>query len=438
MKDYYFIGIKGSGMSALAQVLHDLGNFVQGSDVDTSFFTEKPLIERGIRILTFNKNNISNIKPNSVVIASNAISNNHMEVVEARRRALTIIRYDEAVSQLVDRYISIGLSGVHGKTTTTGLLAHVIDALPNTHCSFIIGDGTGKGVKATYQYFIYESCEYRRSFLKYHPNYCIVTNIDFDHPDYFSGLDDVQHAFHEMIQQVKEYVVACGDDIKVREVCSTKQKVLYYGFQENNDLIAYGIVTKDQGTEFQCRYKGVELGKFFVPLFGNHNVLNALAVIGMMIVIKKDYLEQIKDAFKSFPGVKRRFQEYVWSSNIVIDDYAHHPTEIVATLQAVRAKYKDRKVVAIFQPHTYSRLKKFLPQFAEALSKADAIYILDIYGSEREPYSADVNISSQDLIQSIERAKKYRKDLMKKYHKSVLLFMGGAAVDKYIYKLIKR
>lgn len=431
MKNYYLIGIKGAGMSALAQVLYDLGYNVQGSDVDTFFYTQKPLEERGIRIFPFHKNNVWNISLDSIVIVSNAFKD-HVEVVEAQRRGLTILLYKEALSRFVNQHTSIGVAGVHGKTTTTGLLAHVFDSLPDTRSSFIIGDGTGKGVKDS-EFFIFESCEYKRSFLQYRPDYCIVTNIDFDHPDYFFGLDDVQHAFQEMIQQVKKCIVAYGDDARVREICSIKSKVLYYGFKENNDLIAYDIVVKDQGTEFQCRYKGKQLGKVFIPLFGNHNVLNTLAVIGISLINKKDF-EQIKIFFRSFPGVKRRFQEYLWKNNVVIDDYAHHPTEIIATIQSVKAKYKNRKIVAIFQPHTYSRLKRFLPQFADALSRADETYLLDIYGSARE---SDLNeISIQDLMKLIPGAKMYHEKEMK-HEKSVLLFMGGAAVDKYIFKLIR-
>lgn len=210
-------------------------------------------------------------------------------------------------------------------------------------------------------------------------------------------------------------------------------KALFYGLESHNELIARNIVSTEQGTQFDCWYHGLLLGTFYIPMYGTHNVLNALAVIGMSIVNGQD-LELVKKAMGTFRGVKRRFEERFWRDNIIIDDYAHHPTEITATIEAVRAKYPDRKVVAIFQPHTHSRFQKFLHSFADSLSLADEVKLLPIYGSEREQHIEPADI--QDLVSLIAGSRLYDEESIKSYHDTVLLFMGGAVVDKYIFSLI--
>lgn len=227
-KKFHFIGIKGAGMSALAQVLHDMGYEVQGSDRTDHFFTEMPLLQRKIKIFPFSVQNIDDLSQDTIVVASNAYQADHEEVRAVYQKGLSFLRYNEMVSQLVAKYTSIGIAGTHGKTTTTGLLSHVFHSIPMSPSSYIIGDGTGKGIPNS-QYFLYESCEYQRTFLAYHPDYCIVTNIDFDHPDYFSGIQDVKQAFQQMIQQVKKYLVICGDDPNIRSICTDEGTVLWFG-----------------------------------------------------------------------------------------------------------------------------------------------------------------------------------------------------------------
>lgn len=243
MTVYHFVGIKGSGMSALAQILHDIGYEVQGSDVEKRFFTQQALEDAGIKILPFNR---ENIHPGLTVIAGNAFPDTHEEIDEAMKRGIPVIRYHKFLGEFLKNFTSVAVTGAHGKTSTTGLLAHVMHEIKPT--SYLIGDGTGKGVPGA-EYFVFEACEYRRHFLSYHPDYAIMTNIDFDHPDYYANIDDVFSAFQEMALQVKKGIIAYGDDEQLQKI-QAKVPVVFYGFEEGNDFQARNIVTEPQGTKF--------------------------------------------------------------------------------------------------------------------------------------------------------------------------------------------
>ena len=235
MTIYHFVGIKGSGMSALAQILHDMNFDVQGSDVEKRFFTQLALEQSGIKILPFQK---ENIKPGMTIIAGNAFPDTHEEIQEAMKLGLPIIRYHRFLGDFMQNFTSVAVTGAHGKTSTTGLLAHVIKGAKPT--SYLIGDGTGKGEEDS-KYFVFEACEYRRHFLSYFPDYAIMTNIDFDHPDYFANIDDVFSAFQEMAVQVKKGIFAYGDDEQLQKI-QAKVPVLFYGFDEENDYQAKNLV----------------------------------------------------------------------------------------------------------------------------------------------------------------------------------------------------
>lgn len=198
MTVYHFVGIKGTGMSPLAQILHDTGYTVQGSDIEKHIFTQKALEERNIKILPFDPDNI---QPGMTVIAGNAFPDTHPEIERALSEGIPVIRYHKFLGEYMDSFTNVAITGAHGKTSTTGLLAHVMQAAKPT--SYLIGDGSGMG-KENSEYFVFEACEYRRHFLSYHPDYAIMTNIDFDHPDYFSDIDDVFDAFQNMALQVKK------------------------------------------------------------------------------------------------------------------------------------------------------------------------------------------------------------------------------------------
>ncbi|WP_102026745.1 UDP-N-acetylmuramate--L-alanine ligase [Salirhabdus sp. Marseille-P4669] len=423
MTIYHFIGIKGTGMSALAQILHDTGENVQGSDIDKHFFTQDALEKRNIKMMAFSENNITE---GLTIIAGNAFSDDHEEVVKAKELGLPFYRYHEFLGEWLQNYISIGVTGSHGKTSTTGLLAHVLSQVEPT--SYLIGDGTGVGEENS-KYFVFEACEYRRHFLAYEPDYAIMTNIDFDHPDYFTSVEDVFDAFQEMAMKVKKGIIACGDDEQLQQI-QTKVPVVYYGLSEGNDFQAKNIQETEHGTSFDVFVRNTYYDTFEIPFFGTHNVLNALSVIALC-QYEGIEAENIKE-IKNFKGVKRRFTEKQWeNSQILIDDYAHHPTEIQATIDAARKKYPTKDIVAIFQPHTFTRTKTFMQQFADSLNLADHVYLCEIFGSAREKAAT---LTIKDLQEKVENSSVLElgnTEVLKLHENSVLIFMGAGDIQKY-------
>ena len=225
---YHFIGIKGSGMAALAMIMHDLGNEVQGSDVDHHLFTEDALREKNIKILSFDENNIDK---DMIVVIGNAFDDTNVEVKKTLELGTKHYNYYELLRELVFNYESVAICGCHGKTTTTALISHVFDDLVGAN--YLIGDGTGHARNSN-KYFFLEACEYKRHFLFYYPKYIILTNIELDHVDYYKDLDDMKNAYEEFLRQCDSYVIACGDDENVRSL-STDKELIYYGFNENNE-----------------------------------------------------------------------------------------------------------------------------------------------------------------------------------------------------------
>ncbi|QYA39518.1 UDP-N-acetylmuramate--L-alanine ligase [Macrococcoides caseolyticum] len=419
---YHFVGIKGSGMSALAHILFDMGETVQGSDIEKEFFTEKSLREKGITILPFNQ---ENIKEGMTIIAGNAFNDDHEEIVRAHELGLTVTRYHDFLGNFMSQYTSVAVTGSHGKTSTTGLLSHVMNGDKKT--SYLIGDGTGMGMPGS-EYFAFEACEYRRHFLSYSPDYAIITNIDFDHPDYFASMSDVFNAFQEMTKKVKKAIVACGDDENLRDI-KADIPIYYYGFKEDNKVVAKNMKTTPQGTQFEVYIDGELFDTFVTPMYGDHQVLNALAVITICHLEGLDNAA-VKHALSTFGGVKRRFSEKIQDEQILIDDYAHHPTEIKATLQSAHLKYPERKVIAIFQPHTFSRTSAFLEDFANSLKLADKVYLCDIFGSVRED-SGELTIGDlQILIPGAELINESNVNLLKQYKDAVVIFMGAGDIQK--------
>ncbi|PZK99948.1 UDP-N-acetylmuramate--L-alanine ligase [Staphylococcus aureus] len=422
MTHYHFVGIKGSGMSSLAQIMHDLGHEVQGSDIENYVFTEVALRNKGIKILPFDANNI---KEDMVVIQGNAFASSHEEIVRAHQLKLDVVSYNDFLGQIIDQYTSVAVTGAHGKTSTTGLLSHVMNGDKKT--SFLIGDGTGMGLPES-DYFAFEECEYRRHFLSYKPDYAIMTNIDFDHPDYFKDINDVFDAFQEMAHNVKKGIIAWGDDEHRRKI-EAGVPIYYYGFKESDDIYAQNIQITDKGTAFDLYVDGEFYDHFLSPQYGDHTVLNALAVIAISYLEKLD-VTNIKEALETFGGVKRRFNETTIANQVIVDDYAHHPREISATIETARKKYPHKEVVAVFQPHTFSRTQAFLNEFAESLSKADRVFLCEIFGSIRENTGA---LTIQDLIDKIEGASLINEDsinVLEQFDNAVILFMGAGDIQK--------
>lgn len=377
-------------MATLANLLHDLGNTVSGyDDVKDYKFTQTGLDERGIPIY-YDSNH--DIDKDTIVTYSKAFSDDHKEIIRVKELGLTIKPYNEIIGDLTDIFETISVSGTHGKTTTSSLITHVLN---NTYgCNYFIGDGSGHADKNN-KYFVIESDEFNRHFLAYHPTYSIITNIELEHTECYKDIDDIIKTFEQFAKNTKKGLIVCGDNINIRKINFDKE-VIFYGFNDDNDVVAKNITFDASGASFDCTINGNLLGHFDLPLYGKHMVLNALACITMCSKLGIGY-EKIHDLLKTFKNAKRRFAEEVYGDIVIIDDYAHHPTEIKATVNSIKNKEFNKSWV-VFQPHTYSRTSKLLDDFADSLLGFDNIIITDIYAAREDN---TYNISAQDLVNKI-------------------------------------
>ena len=430
MSKYHFIGIKGSGMSSLAQIAYDMGNEVQGSDEETYFFTQEKLEQRNIPMFSYG---VENIKEGYDVILGNAFDETHAEYRRAKELGLKTYTYSQFLGKLLSEIPSIAVTGAHGKTTTTTMVSNIFKH--NHITSYLIGDGTGHGEKHS-EFMIAEACEYYRHFLAYHPNYAIVTNIDFDHPDYFNDEHDMFDAFQSFVNQVKDTVVICGDDRLASQLKPTTAKTIKYGFNEGNDYQIKNVQTTSEHSKFDV-YKNSELlGTFTMAVFGLHDISNATSAIALAD-INGISVEKIKESLDQYKPAERRFSEHKIGNNVIVDDYAHHPSEIKATIDSARRKYEGKEVIAIFQPHTYTRTAKFLNEFSESLETADKVFLCPIFASVRE----------KEKIVGIEDLQKVTKDAQiinsendfdkLNFDNSVFLFMGAGNINKLCHKFIE-
>lgn len=417
MKKYYFVGIKGSGMSALAQLLHDYGHDVSGYD-DTKHYTytEDELIKRNIQIYY----SPIQLEQDVVVVKSAAVRYNHEQILIAKENNLVVKEYFELLSELTKAHKTIAISGTHGKTTTTALISNILKE--HEGVNYIIGDGTGKGNKES-DLFVIEACEFKRHFLNYHPTYTVITNIEYEHVEYYKSIDDVIDAFQNFVNQTKSTVVAYGEDENIKKIKSNNIK--YYGFNDECDIVAKNIAMNEKGSKFDVYINKAFFGTFDTPLYGNHMILNALSVI-YICFLENVNLEKIQKGLMSFSGAKRRFNETIIGDIVSIDDYAHHPTEITATIESARQKYPNKKIVAVFKPNTYSRTKELYNDFAKALMKADDVYITDIY-CDRELPEEFPGVTSDLIIKNVTNAKHIKEDnldVLLNYKNAVMLFMS--------------
>ena len=416
---YYFIGIKGSGMSSLAQIMHDLGYKVTGSDKPDHFFTEAGLIEKGIPFHEFNPDMITK---DMIIVQGNAFNDEHPEVKKAHELGLKIFTYQEMIAEITNDTKLVAVCGCHGKTTTTTMMKTVLEPFG---VNYLIGDGTGYAKKGS-DYFALEACEYKRHFLAYNPYYTIVTNIELDHTDYYKDLDDVMDAFTEFVSKTRKAVIMCGDDVNNRKV-KTDKPVYYYGFDENNDIVVKNITHDEETTKADVYIKSKLYDTYIFPFVGDHLLLNVLGVITVCYLenLPKDV---VKNQVSKIKHAKRRFIEEKFRNNILIDDYAHHPTEVKVTIEAARKKYPDREIVALFKDHTRSRVQYFHKEFDDALNLADKAFVLDI-GEDRKELGYD-GVSCMDIIKDLKNGEyisleEIDKLLPYKDTNAVLLFMSS-------------
>ncbi len=421
---YYMVGIKGTGMSALALLLSDLGYEIVGyDDAKEHRFTEDKLIQRGIKIYNETNDAIDN---ETVVIYSPALRlDTHPELIKAKNMGVKIYEYEEMIGKLSKKYRTICISGCHGKTTTTSMLSHIMTDMVG--CNYIIGDGQGHGDKGS-DTFILESCEYRRHFLFYEPEYVIITNIEMDHTDYYKSMDDMILAYQEFANKANKIIIACGDDPYTHSL-EVNPQIYYYGLNDDNDIQARDIEYRNDGTSFDVFVEEEYYGHFDLPLFGKHMLLNALAVIAVCHYERFDAKEVAK-SLKTFKGAERRFKETILFDNVIIDDYAHHPTEVRVTIKAARQKYPNKKIIAVFKPHTFSRVEEFADDFADALNLADKAYVMDINYDREDPddYPSINAYTIIDKLNNGDYIEQGMADKLLQYENAVILFMSSKEI----------
>lgn len=429
---YHFVGIKGTGMSSLAQIMNELGYEVNGSDIEKHFFTEEGLIARNIEITTYDE---SNIKEGMIIIKGASIKDDNPEIVKAEELGLKIYTYNEFLGKLTEKFKSICIAGCHGKTTTTAMASLVLNEIKGVN--YLIGDGTGYAHEGN-EFFILESCEYKRHFLSYHPYYAVITNIDLDHVDYYKDIDDVIDAYRKFANSAEKMVIACGDD-PYTHTLEINPPIFYYGLDEDNDIKAINVNYKEDGTSFEVEVEGNYYGFFDLPIYGKHQLLDALAVISICYYERMD-AKEVNKIFKTFKGAKRRFTETIVGENVVIDDYAHHPNEMKSTLKAIAQKYPNKKVVAIFQPHTFSRTDEFKEEFAKVLNMADKSFVMDIHPA-REAQEDYPGVTSDLIIDNLENGDHINIDEADKLYKekdAVFVFMSPNDIKSLEEDLIKK
>jgi UDP-N-acetylmuramate--alanine ligase len=407
----HFVGIGGIGMSGIAEVLLNLGYKVSGSDLKSSTVTQR-LASLGAAI--FEGHRAENISGAEVVVASSAIASANPEISHAHALHIPVIQRAEMLAELMRLKYGIAIAGMHGKTTTTSMVAAVL-AGGELDPTVVVGgrvDAMGSNARlGKSQYLVAEADESDRSFLKLSPILAVVTNIDREHMDCYRNMRDVKRAFLDFMDRVPFYgmVVVCNDDLLLRRMLpQIQRRTVTYGTRRGSDFhIKSGEPVLNPGeyrpiSRFHVTFKQKALGEFRLHVPGVHNVLNATAAIAVGIGLDVN-VEQIRDALENFRGVDRRFQLRGTAAGIsVIDDYGHHPTEVRATLAAAR-QCGFRKIHVIFQPHRYTRTQSLMDEFANAFDDADTLFILDIYAASEPPIEG---ITGEILTQHIQEAGK--------------------------------
>lgn len=386
----HFTGIKGTGMAALAEILFDEGYSVQGSDIEKYIFTEDGLRERNIPIFPFDPENIHD---GDTVIVGLSFDENHPEVKAALANpAVDVYWYNDYLGKFLENYNSICVAGCHGKSTTTGILASVLSQSMQT--GFLIGDGHGHMPEKA-ENFVLESCEFKRHFLAYHPDYAIITNIELDHVDYYRDLDDYISAFQQFASQIKKGAVIFGDDPYLKDL-DYPCPVLTYGLNEGNDYRAINISQGHDGMEYDVEKDGKILIHVSLSEVGYPFLWDSLGAFALASMLGMDPQTIVK-GLQAYHGINRRFVVEEIGDSVLIDDYAHHPTAIRNMIAAARAKYPDKKVVALYKPDRYSRLQYFLDGFAEALNEADQSTVLD-FPANAKPEDETITVTIEDLL----------------------------------------
>lgn len=412
----HFVGIGGIGMSGIAEVLHNLGYEVTGSDRKESETTSR-LRNLGVKVYIGHR--AEHVDDAHVLVISSAVSPDNPEVIEARKKSVPVIPRAEMLAELARLKYGVLVAGAHGKTTTTSLISAIF-ARAGLDPTIVIGGrlkATGANARLGQGAFLVaEADESDGSFLKLSPTIAVVTNIDREHMDFFKTIEALKEAFLSFINKVPFYgtAVICIENEQLRELLpSVHRRYLTYGLTPKAHLYADAIQRGFLSVSFNAIFKGINLGTFDIPAPGTHNLLNCLAAIGVALILKID-VQTIKDALREFSGIQRRLELKGEAEGVLVfDDYGHHPTEIRATLKALKeglqirhqlsenGEHKAGRLIVLFQPHRYTRTKDLIDDFSGAFSDADILVVLDIYPAGEQPIEG---VTSAVLLEKIRKS----------------------------------
>lgn len=402
----HFVGIGGSGMSGIAEVLINLGYKVSGSDLKQTEVTER-LASLGGKIFIGHKpEQVGNAH---VVVTSSAVLPDNPEVVQAKRLKIPVIPRAEMLAELMRLKYAVTIAGTHGKTVTTSLVSMVL-AEGGLDPTVVIG-GRLKNIGSSAkmgkgEFIVAEADESDGSFLKLTPTIALVTNIDDDHLDYYKTLDNIKSTFVQFVNKVPFYgsIILCGEDENIKSIIPRITRKYYtYGRGKNYDFYAENIVYEEMHTEFDLCFSGKNLGRLKLHFPGAHNVLNSLGAAAVGIELGVEF-EKIRKAFLDFTGVSRRLEVKARKKDIVfIDDYGHHPTEIRVTLETIKSIWPERRLLVIFQPHRYTRTRDLAKKFGPSFNSVSRIWLTDIYSAGEKPIPG---ISSSLILESFPAEKR--------------------------------
>lgn len=386
-KKIHFVGIGGIGMSGIAELLLNQGFEITGSDLRKSEIVQK-LIKKGANVtIGHDPALVSNV---DVVVKSSAVHNDNPEIASALQRKIPVIRRAEMLAEIMRMSYGIGIAGTHGKTSTTSMVGSILAAAnlePTVIVGGIVKNFGSNNLLGSGKYIVVEADEFDRSFLSLSPIIAGITNIEADHLDCYANLENVKEAFIEYANKVPFFgsVIACLDDLGVQSIIPRiNKKLLTYGFSKQAQIRADHLQMKDFRSSYQLIIDGEKRGKVELNVMGEHNILNSLLAIGVGLELEVP-LDKIKLGLRQYNGVFRRFEfKGTWQQVDVYDDYAHHPTEISATLKGVKAS-TDRRVITVFQPHLYSRTRDFYEDFGRSFFHSDVLIVAPIYPAREKP-----------------------------------------------------
>lgn len=449
----HFIGIGGIGMSGIAEVLLNLGYKVSGSDISESD-TVVRLKSLGAEIhLGHSEKNVTDVQ---LIVYSSAINNSNPEFAYGQKNNIPLIKRAEMLAELMRLKFGIAVAGSHGKTTTTSFVATILNELkydPTHIIGGVVSNLGGNARKGDGEFLVAEADESDGSFLYLNPIMSVVTNIDNDHLDYYQNEDNLLNAFEEFVNKVPFYGMVClnGHDQKIANLINhIKRPYVTFGLKDEKiatnslDYIASSVVETELGTSFDVSNKEVK-EHFEISLIGKHNVLNALGAIALCHSLGID-LKDISKVISNFKGVARRLEQ-VYQANdlIVIDDYAHHPTELMATIGTIRNRFQNHKLVVVFEPHRYTRTQNFWKEFVESFDNANQVFILPIYPASEKPidyidseilakHINERNLNATYINSHSEISEIIKENLDKK---SVILTLGAGPISKNVKNIIK-